>query len=153
MTLRKLDSEERRPSKQIADRLAEVLQVPPDERADFLRFARGDPFAAPAVPAANTNLTPGTASANPPAPHASEAAEAPEAGSSPFKGLRYFDEADAQLYFGREALIHKLVARLLGQPDEASHQSRFLAIVGASGSGKSSVVRAGMIPALKENGQ
>jgi predicted ATPase/DNA-binding XRE family transcriptional regulator len=45
-TLRKLEAEERRPSKQMAGRLAEVLHVPPDERATFVRFARGDPFAA-----------------------------------------------------------------------------------------------------------
>jgi predicted ATPase/DNA-binding XRE family transcriptional regulator len=48
ITLRKLEAEERRPSKQIAERLAEVLKVAPDDRAAFLRFARGDPFAAPA---------------------------------------------------------------------------------------------------------
>ena len=47
ITLRKLESEERRPSKQIAERLADILSVPPAERAAFLRFARGDPFAAP----------------------------------------------------------------------------------------------------------
>src|SRR5258708_30981627 len=49
ITLRKLEAEERRPSKQIAERLADVLQIAPDGRADFLRFARGDPFAAPAA--------------------------------------------------------------------------------------------------------
>src|SRR6266851_2272259 len=49
ITLRKLEAEERRPSKQIAERLADVLRVPPDGRADFLRFARGDPFAAPDI--------------------------------------------------------------------------------------------------------
>src|SRR5260221_8498148 len=48
ITLRKLEAEERRPSKQIAERLAEVLHVPPDDRPAFLRFARGNPFAAPA---------------------------------------------------------------------------------------------------------
>ena len=48
ITLRKLESEERRPSRQMAERLAQVLQVAPGERAGFLRFARGDPFAAPA---------------------------------------------------------------------------------------------------------
>ena len=48
ITLRKLEAEERRPSKQIAERLAEVLNVAPDERPAFLRFARGDPFATPA---------------------------------------------------------------------------------------------------------
>jgi predicted ATPase/DNA-binding XRE family transcriptional regulator len=52
ITLRKLEAEERRPSKQIAERLAEVLNVSPEARADFLRFARGDPFAAPYAAAA-----------------------------------------------------------------------------------------------------
>jgi len=47
ITLRKLEAEERRPSKQMAERLAEVLRVAPDERPAFLRFARGDPFAEP----------------------------------------------------------------------------------------------------------
>src|SRR5579859_565078 len=47
ITLRKLESESRKPSKQIAERLAEVLQVPANDRPAFLRFARGDPFAAP----------------------------------------------------------------------------------------------------------
>src|SRR5260221_14284037 len=56
ITLRKLEAEERRPSKQIAERLADVLQVPPGERPDFLRFARGDPFAAPADLAAGPAL-------------------------------------------------------------------------------------------------
>ena len=46
ITLRKLEAEERRPSKQIAERLGEALQVALDARAEFLRFARGDPFAA-----------------------------------------------------------------------------------------------------------
>jgi predicted ATPase/transcriptional regulator with XRE-family HTH domain len=49
ITLRKLEAEERRPSKQIAERLAEVLQVAVEERPAFLRFARGDPFAAPST--------------------------------------------------------------------------------------------------------
>ncbi|MCA9941818.1 MAG: hypothetical protein KC418_24435, partial [Anaerolineales bacterium] len=59
---------------------------------------------------------------------------------SPFKGLQYFDVADAHLFWGRETLTASLVAHLRGH--------RFLAVVGASGSGKSSVVRAGVISAL-----
>jgi DNA-binding SARP family transcriptional activator len=63
-------------------------------------------------------------------------------GESPFKGLEYFDEKDADLFFGREELVEKLVADL--------DAPKFLAvIVGASGSGKSSLVRAGLVPALK----
>ena len=73
---------------------------------------------------------------------ARHADEPPAPGAPPFKGLQYFDEADADLFYGREALTAKLVQHV--------RESSFLAIVvGASGSGKSSVVRAGLIPALK----
>jgi tetratricopeptide (TPR) repeat protein len=65
----------------------------------------------------------------------------PEAGESPFLGLQYFDEADADRFFGRELLTARIAGRL--------YQARFLAIIGASGSGKSSLVRAGVIPALR----
>lgn len=60
---------------------------------------------------------------------------------NPYKGLRAFEEADAADFFGREALTQHLVARVAG--------TRFLAVVGPSGSGKSSVVRAGLVPALR----
>lgn len=65
---------------------------------------------------------------------------------NPYKGLRPFTEADAGDFFGREGLIRRLVARL-GAPGRGS---RFLAVVGASGSGKSSVVRAGLVPAIRD---
>src|SRR5215212_1099183 len=69
--------------------------------------------------------------------------EAPTAGEAPFKGLQFFDESDSDLFFGREVQTTKLVHRLL--------DAQFLSvIIGASGSGKSSLVRAGLIPALKE---
>jgi WD40 repeat protein/DNA-binding SARP family transcriptional activator len=58
----------------------------------------------------------------------------------PFKGLAPFDESDSEYYFGRERLVAELVARLVGAP--------LLGVVGPSGSGKSSVVRAGLMPAL-----
>jgi WD40 repeat protein/serine/threonine protein kinase len=64
---------------------------------------------------------------------------------NPYKGLRPFDEADASDFFGREALVERLVVRLSEQVDG----SRFLGVVGPSGSGKSSVVRAGLVPALR----
>src|SRR5213078_2853055 len=58
----------------------------------------------------------------------------------PFKGLAPFEEADAEFFFGRERLVDELAGRL--------HETPFLALVGASGSGKSSLLRAGLLPAL-----
>ena len=72
--------------------------------------------------------------------------DAPALGLPPFKGLLYFDEADADLFFGREALTARLLERVAAGIEAGE---RFLAVVGASGSGKSSVVRAGLIPALR----
>lgn len=64
---------------------------------------------------------------------------------NPFKGLSAFTEADSADFFGREALVARLVARL----DEVSHDGRMLVVVGRSGSGKSSAVRAGLLPAVR----
>ena len=78
--------------------------------------------------------------------------EAPTPGEPPFKGLQYFDEADSDLFFGRELLTAKLVNRLceLSTSSNGDSDAKFLSvIIGASGSGKSSLVRAGLIPALK----
>jgi basic membrane lipoprotein Med (substrate-binding protein (PBP1-ABC) superfamily)/DNA-binding SARP family transcriptional activator len=61
---------------------------------------------------------------------------------NPFKGLRPFDEEDSDDFFGREELAGRLV-------DGLRDGQRLLALVGPSGSGKSSVVNAGLIPALR----
>ena len=69
----------------------------------------------------------------------------------PFKGLRFYDVDDAHLFFGREGWIDRLTQRLtLILSARERQRDRFLAIVGASGSGKSSLVRAGLIPALQQ---
>jgi DNA-binding SARP family transcriptional activator/tRNA A-37 threonylcarbamoyl transferase component Bud32 len=68
--------------------------------------------------------------------------------NNPYKGLQAFQESDAAHFFGREALVQQLVARL-GQTANGQ-DGRFLAVVGPSGSGKSSVVKAGLIPALRD---
>ena len=68
--------------------------------------------------------------------------EPPAPGEPPFKGLEFFDERDAEIFFGREQLTETLVQQI--------RTNQFLAvIVGASGSGKSSIVRAGVVPALR----
>jgi WD40 repeat protein len=58
----------------------------------------------------------------------------------PYKGLAAFEAADAPYYFGRERLIAELIARMVG--------SAFIGLVGASGSGKSSALQAGLLPEL-----
>lgn len=60
---------------------------------------------------------------------------------NPFPGLYAFEEDDHKFFYGRQDSIGELLERLAQNP--------FLAIIGASGSGKSSLVRAGLIPALK----
>ena len=60
---------------------------------------------------------------------------------NPFPGLRPFEPHESALYFGRDDQIDELLERLA--------EARFLAVVGTSGSGKSSLVRAGLIPALQ----
>src|SRR5262249_46949697 len=58
----------------------------------------------------------------------------------PYKGLAPFDTDDAELFFGRERLVDELIAGLTG--------ASLLAVIGPSGSGKSSLLRAGLLPAL-----
>ncbi len=69
---------------------------------------------------------------------------APDLGESPYRGLEPFDATHAEFFFGRNAEIRKLLDKLRAAP--------FLAVIGPSGSGKSSLVLAGLIPALR-NGQ
>ncbi len=64
--------------------------------------------------------------------------------ANPYAGLAAFQERDAMRFFGREIMVEHIVSRLVEQP--------LLALVGASGAGKSSLVRAGVIPALMHGG-
>jgi energy-coupling factor transporter ATP-binding protein EcfA2 len=59
---------------------------------------------------------------------------------NPFPGLRAFEEDEDILFFGREKQIDELLRKL--------RTSRFLAIIGSSGSGKSSLVKSGLLPSL-----
>src|SRR5215469_9141447 len=61
--------------------------------------------------------------------------------ANPFPGLRPFREGEEHLFFGRESQIDTMVDKL--------SVSRFLAVVGTSGSGKSSLVNCGLKPALR----
>ena len=75
--------------------------------------------------------------------------EPPFPGLPPYKGLQYFEEADACLFFGREQLTASLLQRVNECIHGSAGQPRFLAILGASGSGKSSILRAGLIAAIR----
>ena len=70
-----------------------------------------------------------------------------DAGTCPYRGLQVFDVKHADFFFGREALTEWLADALRPKPHQAL-ANRFLAIIGASGSGKSSLARAGLIPLL-----
>ena len=61
-------------------------------------------------------------------------------GANPFPGLRPFEADEDHLFFGRETRVDELLRRL--------RFNRFLAVVGTSGCGKSSLIRSGLIPAL-----
>jgi hypothetical protein len=60
----------------------------------------------------------------------------------PYRGLLYFREEDAPFFFGRQVAIDQLFA--------AVDRQELTAVVGASGCGKSSVVRAGLLPAVRK---
>ena len=67
-----------------------------------------------------------------------------EIGPNPYRGLAAFRETDADVFFGRESLTERLLARV--------RRDRVVAVVGPSGCGKSSVVRAGVLPRLRAEG-
>lgn len=64
--------------------------------------------------------------------------------TNPYQGLLAFTPQTARFFFGRDRVVQDLVGKL--------HQSSFVPLIGASGSGKSSVVRAGLIPWLEKLG-
>lgn len=69
------------------------------------------------------------------------ASDPPPDSGNPFVGLRPFEESEAHLFFGRDGQSDELVRRL--------GRRRFLAVVGVSGSGKSSLLRAGLFAGLR----
>ena len=64
---------------------------------------------------------------------------------NPYLGLRAFDDGDAAQFFGRDRLVDEIVDRMCGD----GVRSRCVVVVGPSGSGKSSVIRAGVVPAFR----
>ena len=80
------------------------------------------------------HLVPGHELNLPPAPELNEA-------NNPYRGLQSYDEEHAAVFFGRSEFVRKLAERVVGQP--------LTTVLGASGTGKSSVVKAGLISLLR----
>ena len=78
----------------------------------------------------------------PGAPGEGESPDRPVAVVCPYKGLARFEPGDAEFFFGRERLVAELVIHLVG--------AGLVGVVGPSGSGKSSLVRGGLVPALAD---
>ena len=120
--------------------LHRAAAVHPDDRyasmAEFLLAWREAATRPVAVAVTTGSLAPSDG-----APATSTLASVALAVANPYKGLRAFDEADARDFHGREAVVDRLVALV--------HERRFVVVVGPSGSGKSSLVRAGLVPRLR----
>jgi len=69
----------------------------------------------------------------------------PPAPANPYKGLEAFDEADAVDFFGRAGLVDEILKRFA----DDGVRSRLVLVVGASGAGKSSAIRAGLLPRVR----
>ena len=110
--------------------LQQRLGLEPSELTHALYTHLSRPSAGMAPAPANTDLAEQAAQAAGPGPL-----------DSPYMGLQPFDETHTHLFFGRERLVERLLNYL--------RTHTFLAVVGASGSGKSSLVRAGLAPALR----
>jgi transcriptional regulator with XRE-family HTH domain len=86
---------------------------------------------------------------NVPAEQVLAAAESPRAvAGSPYRGLGVFEEQDAGWFFGREAAA----AQVLGRMSRCLEGAGLLVVSGASGAGKSSLLRAGMLPRIRAEG-
>ena len=132
-TIRKIESDGQRPSRELAQKLAELLRLLPDERETFVQVARGMLRVGRLPPPNLDALAPPRRPANAPAPRP----------PCPYPGMVPFSEYASELFFGRAAEVQDLLARL--------HLHPFLALIGPSGSGKSSLVFAGLIPALRRS--
>ena len=124
ITLRKVEAEERRPSIELAQRMAEILQVPADQHVAFMRFARGELRAGAALPV-QVRAAPLDAKLATPESQAAN-------GATPFEPAR-LPSVPYQI-IGREDLLAR--ARAMLAPTQKSTQVRILSLVGPPGVGK-----------------
>jgi WD40 repeat protein len=112
-----------------------------DPALGFLKLNTWVDLSAGAADEVGLNILAAAIRGEPPGPLAQEKIAVARARVCPYRGLRPFREEDEPFFFGRSAFTETLVSTL-------AHES-FVAVIGASGSGKSSVVRAGLIPRLR----
>jgi len=150
-TVRKFEADARRPSRQIAERLAEALEIPESDRTIFINAARHelalDRLKHPTQDLPQVALVPAkTLSSDAVSFLFTQITPALQTklfdGRCPYKGLDVFEEEDADLFFGRDTVVEELIRRV--------KESRTVFIIGPSGCGKSSLVRAGLIHALRQ---
>jgi transcriptional regulator with XRE-family HTH domain len=128
VAVRKIEAGTLRPSKQLAELLAEHLAIAPEERCQFVHMAREA-----ALPEAFETL--------PALPVEGRAGNAGDAPACPYRGDYPFHEPDAPWFYGRERMIEQLVSEL--------RERSLLALAGPPGSGKTSLVSAGLLPRLR----
>ena len=121
--------------KDTAELLADALGLPDPARPLFVAAARGRAPAAEALAALRGEAA---------APRGAVAGQGLAWPGGPYLGLVPFEERDARLFYGRDELVDQLVRRLAERPDGAA----ILLVAGESGSGKSSLLRAGLLPRL-----
>jgi DNA-binding SARP family transcriptional activator len=126
------------------DDTARAVDVAPGLAAAIRRATAADPTERFPDVAAFVDAVAGAGDARPAGPTAASAISAGPP-RNPYRGLRPFREADAAEFFGRDRLVDALVERL----SRPGADGRFVAVVGPSGSGKSSLVRAGLVPAVR----
>src|SRR5215467_9368508 len=120
--------------KDTAELLAGALGLAGPARPLFVAAARGRAPAQEVLAALRGDAAPGGAPAG-------QGLAWPD---GPYLGLVPFEERDARLFYGRDELADQLVRRLAERPDGAG----ILLVAGESGSGKSSLLRAGLLPRL-----
>src|SRR5215472_11759920 len=120
--------------KDTAELLADALGLAGPARPLFVAAARGRAPAEQVLAALREAAGPGGAAAG----------QGPAWPDGPYLGLVPFEERDAWLFYGRDELADQLVRRLAERPDGAG----ILLVAGESGSGKSSLLRAGLLPRL-----
>ncbi len=125
-----------------SDRQAEALQIYRDTHRMFAEELGLDP--SPELQRLERAILAHDPSLDWRPPSRTPAAAPPAPGDPPYRGLEYFDVDDAARFFGREHLTGRLI--------EHVRATRLLAVVGASGSGKSSLVRAGLVASTNRGG-